>query len=620
MKGGITSGVVYPRAVGELAAKFRFKSVGGTSAGAIAAAAAAAAEHGRATGGFDGLAELPDWIGRGDNLSRLFQPQDPLRGLFALLLASVDPRPRKPLRIVAATLRHYGLAALLGALPGVALLVLTLVGDGGAALTAAGALGGLALALAGVAGSVVVWLARRVSRALPERRYGMCSGMPEGDTGREALTPWLADLVDRLAGRPETGAPLTFGDLWRGPDGKGTPEDPALRLEMMTTNLTNRRTERLPWGTREFLFDPVEWRELFPERVVAHMEAHPPPLPRQPSKARAEEERRAQLAPLRPLPDPSDLPVIVATRMSLSFPILLQAVPLWRVDLTLAENERARRAGTAPKAERCWFSDGGIGSNFPVHFFDAPLPRHPTFGINLRPYRPDQKESKNQADNVWMAERADVGMSDWWYRLEPASKWGFDLRIGAFLGGIVRTMQNRVDEAQMRVPGFRERVLHMSMSDSEGGMNLAMPPEVLDALLERGRAAGQRMARQFETETPDTPGAVSWDEHRWVRLRSTLAATADLLAAYRRGHDAGDAYGGPDYETMIERGPGDPPDVYRLGNQCERDLARDLSRTLLELASEVDAAACALETTAPSPRPALRLVPQDMPPRADPDA
>jgi hypothetical protein len=30
-----------------------------------------------------------------------------------------------------------------------------------------------------------------------------------------------------------------------------------------------------------------------------------------------------------------------------------------------------------------WFSDGGICSNFPIHFFDAWLPTHPTFGINL---------------------------------------------------------------------------------------------------------------------------------------------------------------------------------------------------------------------------------------------
>ena len=47
MQGGTTSGVVYPLAVCELATSFRFRNVGGASAGAIAAAITAAAELGR---------------------------------------------------------------------------------------------------------------------------------------------------------------------------------------------------------------------------------------------------------------------------------------------------------------------------------------------------------------------------------------------------------------------------------------------------------------------------------------------------------------------------------------------------------------------------------------------
>ena len=43
MKGGITSGVVYPGAIDQLSRHYRFKNIGGTSAGAIAAAATAAA-------------------------------------------------------------------------------------------------------------------------------------------------------------------------------------------------------------------------------------------------------------------------------------------------------------------------------------------------------------------------------------------------------------------------------------------------------------------------------------------------------------------------------------------------------------------------------------------------
>src|SRR5262245_56305968 len=67
LKGGVTSGVLYPPAVLRLAEAFRFRSIGGASAGAIAAALTAAAEFGRQTfregtppagAGFDGLDEL----------------------------------------------------------------------------------------------------------------------------------------------------------------------------------------------------------------------------------------------------------------------------------------------------------------------------------------------------------------------------------------------------------------------------------------------------------------------------------------------------------------------------------------------------------------------------------
>jgi Patatin-like phospholipase len=72
MKGGITSGVIYPLAICELSTRYQLHNVGGTSAGAIAAAAAAAAELGRRrrlanpaspAGGYGRLAKLPEELG-----------------------------------------------------------------------------------------------------------------------------------------------------------------------------------------------------------------------------------------------------------------------------------------------------------------------------------------------------------------------------------------------------------------------------------------------------------------------------------------------------------------------------------------------------------------------------
>ena len=105
MKGGITSGVVYPRAVTELARSFTLKSVGGTSAGAIAAAAAAAAESARArhpaADAFDPVRKLPELLSAKNssghtNLFTFFQPQPGTARLFhdarAVEIPAVQPR------------------------------------------------------------------------------------------------------------------------------------------------------------------------------------------------------------------------------------------------------------------------------------------------------------------------------------------------------------------------------------------------------------------------------------------------------------------------------------------------------------------------------------------------
>src|SRR3954462_4363571 len=88
MKGGITSGVVYPLAVCELAKQYRFRNLGGSSAGGIAAAFAAAAEYARDTGGFQRLATLP--LALGTNLEGLFKPSPNTKPVFNVLKAAIN--------------------------------------------------------------------------------------------------------------------------------------------------------------------------------------------------------------------------------------------------------------------------------------------------------------------------------------------------------------------------------------------------------------------------------------------------------------------------------------------------------------------------------------------------
>ena len=137
MKGGITSGVVYPHAICELAQTYRFMQVGGTSAGAIAAAATAAAELGRARGGFQELAALPAWLGGGRHLQELFQPEPATEGLFRMMIAALEHKRAKALWVLLTGLRRFPLLPLLGALPGIALIVLALLDGAGAAVPAA---------------------------------------------------------------------------------------------------------------------------------------------------------------------------------------------------------------------------------------------------------------------------------------------------------------------------------------------------------------------------------------------------------------------------------------------------------------------------------------------------
>jgi len=105
MKGGITSGVVYPRAIRRLSEHYRFRGIGGTSAGAIAAAITAAAEYQRRENngsreGFNLLGSLPEELGseikKGKyKLLSLFQPQPATRRLFAVLVRTLNKSSTK---------------------------------------------------------------------------------------------------------------------------------------------------------------------------------------------------------------------------------------------------------------------------------------------------------------------------------------------------------------------------------------------------------------------------------------------------------------------------------------------------------------------------------------------
>jgi hypothetical protein len=360
----------------------------------------------------------------------------------------------------------------------------------------------------------------------------------------------------------------------------------AINLEMMTTNLTHGRPYSVPFGravSRQFYYSPDEWRDYFPPAVLDHLRAH--------AASSGTTPRTDEGLTLLPLPPMADLPIVVATRLSLSFPILFAAVPLWAVDYSRTINKRS--PGTPPLAERCWFSDGGISSNFPLRFFDSPLPRWPTFGLNLKTPHPDHLD---ESEFVWLPRSNGQGLQPSWNRFAEGS--GGAQLIG-FLWAIVDTMQNWRDNMESRMPGYRNRIVHISQRSEEGGLDPGMDAEVITRLSERGRRAGVRLRDQF-----------NWDNHAWVRYRSYLSAlevsVGDFAQAYEDPVPQDEAI----WPTIRGEATAQSPPSYPWSSSKQAAFARDLNTDLLTLAGAVGPPPKTASAGAPRPEPELRMTPK----------
>jgi predicted acylesterase/phospholipase RssA len=499
LKGGITSGVVYPLALVSLAERYRFSNIGGTSAGAIAAAAAAAAEYGRYTesAGFDRLAKIPDEVG--PNLLSMFQPTPVLKPLFDIFVAASKAKTKtgRAIAIISTAVSGYRRSALLGLLPGGVIVAIALASGGGAGFVAFG----LLLALMGVIAGVIWRLLKAANTELVANDFGLCPGIRQPYASGEGFTDWLARLIDEAAGFEKADRPLTFGDLAAPPGGR-----PPIQLAMMTTSLMEERPYTLPFPAedRRFVFEKREWDRIFPGRVMAFLarvcERFTPPA--------------GETGEYYYFPDPARLPLIVGARMSLSFPFLISGVPLWRRDFTLAEEAEQN------KLRRCLFSDGGLSSNFPIHFFDHLLPNIPTFAISLDEY--DAK--RDRGDNVWLPSSAGSG--------SQLPVLPFD-GLGGFLMRLLTSAKDWQDNLQSTLPGYRERIAHVVLRPEEGGLNLAMSETTIRKLVNYGEQAGTTLRDEFDL-----------DAHRWRRFLVAMARMEETLDEVAKAYEG--VPGGPE--------------------------------------------------------------------------
>lgn len=637
MRGGITSGIVYPRAIAELAKNYDFCSIGGTSAGAIAAAGTAAAALGRRNGvepdPFESrIKDLPRELGtkyRGKTQrERLFQPEHGTRRLFSVLMAGLGRESLflKVPRILFALWRNYWPLTLLGALIGLGPVI---------AFVATSGLSGfwfyLLLALGLLAAAVVVTVAASggvvsdVLKRLPENGYGMCSGSDgpgaysESNENGPPLTDWLHTLFQDLAGAGRDAAPVTFGDLW---GNGGNPEAKRdIELVLMSTNITRGISQRFPflegsWG--RLLFKKEEFAELFPPSVVKHICEKGELRKRTASDEDwADYESEVETRGFVPLPAPADLPILLGARLSLSFPFLLSAVPLY------AANGLAKPTRGKIPLERCWFSDGGLTSNFPLHFFDSPLPRHPTFGINLMPASVRLADTGGASDKI--PDSSAASDDPWSYIYMPSTNASgisdaapfniFDRKgpsVGGFFSAMFDTARNWADTELMAMPGYRDRIVHVMLRSDEGGLNLNMPDTLIRDVGERGEKAGELLAARFAEEPgldPQRGGEITltWDNHRWVRYRSLMAGLELVLKGVRSSWNTG-------YGTLLDRPMGETPS-YQFQNMRQRDFARQSTATVLAVAKDWETVPSfdrydgKTDGRSPRPKPTLRMMP-----------
>jgi predicted acylesterase/phospholipase RssA len=554
MKGGIASGVVFPKAIARLSQHYRIKNIGGTSAGAIAAAVTAAAEYQRRQSGsrqgFEILQNLPNELeakqpdtGRSKLLS-LFQPQPTTKRLYSVLINSLNHKStfRRILAILSGLLKTYWPATL------ASIATTVTVGVWGPGWTTAALLLVILLMV-----SIGIWAYLDITRNVVNNGFGLCTGLTE-DANHEALTPWLHALIQKAAGLKEGDPPLTFGMLWKAPgfppDWLKLPEDTHLRsidLQMFSTNLAHGRPYifpfAIPYGkpTRfrnrdRLFFNPEELKPYLPDDVLAWMQRHGKAYQLEENrKDRDPKEQEAVDKNLLELPEPENFPVLFAARMSLSFPFLFSAVPLWAINHDAPHGKR--------HFHRCWFSDGGISSNFPIHLFDGLVPMWPTFGINLEP----KIEGRGP---VFLPKDYTQGYGERWNLFDEKDNRA--ARFGGFFSAIVSAMQNWNDNSLARMPGVRDRIARVRLDEHEGGLNLDMEAPIIKSLVARGETAAIELISQFTAQPPTASQPEGWDDQRFVRLCTLLKMLEERAPGILEAFNGKTAHA-TDFVTLIDR-------------------------------------------------------------------
>jgi hypothetical protein len=420
-----------------------------------------------------------------------------------------------------------------------------------------------------------------------------------------ALTPWLSERLQELAGRPVGGPPLTFGNL----------QQHNIDFQVMTTNLSRAQPMAMPWSDDVFFFEPAKFEKLFGEAVVKVMVDNPPPLPTAPTEKRDREVLLIHAGTMRPFPRAEQLPIIVATRDEPQFPatdlrgsalcgrLRKKGQPhLLREGCRVASGQSASsveehaKAVPPPEFDVNWSSDGGLTANLPVQFFDSPLPTRPTFAIDLARFSEDHPQSPDERKNSYLPKVNLGGLHRRTARWKPQPV----SQLISFGLSLIQTARTWVEEASLVMPGYRDRVVTVYTGDNEGGLNLSMPSDVVTRLSVRGQFAAEELVQRFG------PAGEGWNNHRWLRFRAATAA----LSEWFNGFDTGYSASAPTSYDAILAGKASQPSYPMTAGRLAAARMR-----ITELRTQIDQwtqpPADAFTDGRPKQPPDLRLVPRD---------
>jgi hypothetical protein len=529
------------------------------------------------------LAALPKILTQPGFLLSLFAADPPTRPILAAVRSvSESSNPFvAALRLWWALVSGFRISSIVGAVIG-AIVPFVLWRMGYTSARAAIVLGTLWV-LAAMTLSALVAAALTLPSILRRNNFGLASGYRAGGRlGDPPLMNWFYDFLNQVAGLPAS-QPLTFRHLHEAPLGNDVTGSPrVVNLEMMTTNLTHGRPHRLPFPENEaptFYFSPG--------RVGEALSTGSDRAPEAPSAvARSETTKRREpgavrAAHRRPAGDRR-----CSHEPQLSRTLQRGAVVVRRFH---AEEEPEPAAGHAA-------GSGAVlvfGWRSQQQLSRAPLRRAAAAMADVR----DQPQAAASGSSGRKRLRLPAvlerrGLQPRWNRFDDGSSAH---QIGGFVGALIDSMQSWRDNLAARMPGYRNRIVHIAQKPSEGGLNLSMDPEVIKKLSDRGQLAGVKLRTEFD-----------FNNHVWVRYRVFVSSLWEEVRKFARAYEEPMPQDAAAWKWIRGDAPPPPFPSYKLDPPQASELATLTKNVVLGIDAMPEPGAIA---DSPRPRPELRQVP-----------